>query len=134
MGPQLADLAAQGQIKYEIAHFPLRTESVWAVEAVECAGEQGYWWAMHGHILENQAKGVSTSLMKEYAKQMGLDTAAFNKCMDSDKYVSFAKEARTAGDKLGVPGTPTFLLNGKPLNIAAFDEILTAVKKELNKQ
>lgn len=133
MGPQLADLAAQGQIKYESIHFPLRTESTWAVEAVECAGEQGYWWAMHGHILENQAKGVSTSLMKDYAKQMGLDTAAFNKCMDSDKYVSLAKESRTAGEKAGVQGTPTFLLNGKPLNISAFPDVVTAIKKELSK-
>lgn len=131
--PQLADLIAKGELKVEMRHFPLKNESIWAVEAVECAGEQGYWWAMHGHILENQAKGVSTKLMKEYAKELGLDTAAFNKCIDSDKYVTYAKDERAAGEKMNIRGTPTFFLNGRPLEIKTFDDIVTSVKKELSK-
>lgn len=114
-------------------HFPLRNESTWAVEAVECAGEQGYWWAMHDYILENQAKGVSTKLMKDYARELGLDTKAFDQCIDSDKYVQVAKDERAAGEKLGVAGTPTFFLNGRPLPISDWGDVLAAVNKELSK-
>lgn len=135
MGPQLADLIATGDVKLEMVHFPLRTESIWAVEAVECAGEQGFWWAMHSRILENQKRGVSTKLMKEYAAEMGLDTKAFNQCMDSDKYVKYAKEQGEAAAKKGVNGTPTFMLNGQFLQLKqSFNEVAEAVKKELSKQ
>lgn len=131
MGPQLADLAAQGNVKLEVRHFPLQPASVWAVEAVECAGEQGYWWAMHGQILSNQRLGVSTQKMKEHAATLGLDTRAFNQCMDSDKYVQYAKDQRAEGEKLGVPGTPLFLVNGMPAPSA--DQVVEMVKKELSK-
>lgn len=129
MGPQLAELIAQGSVKLEMRHFPLQQASLSAVEAVECAGEQGYWWAMHDRILSNQGRGVSPSVIHEHAKALGLDTTAFNQCMDSDKYVSFALEKRSEGDKAGVPGTPFFLVNGQP--VASYNQVIAAVKKEL---
>lgn len=133
MGPQLADWIARGDVKWEIRHFPLRPETLFAIEAVECAGEQGYWWAMHDQILTNQAKGTATKLMKQYASQMGLDTKAFNQCMDDDRYIAYAKEERAAGDQIGVPGTPSFQLNGQPLSIQSFDDIIKAIEKEMSK-
>lgn len=133
MGPQLADLIASGDVKLEIRHYPLRAESIWAVEAVECAGDQGYWWAMHGKILENQAKGVSTNLMKQYAKELGLDTKAFDQCIDSDKYVPFAKEQKQAAADQGISGTPTFLVNAKPVQLKAWNDVVDAAKKELSR-
>lgn len=133
MTSQLAELIAKGDVKLEMRHFPLRPESTWAVEAVECAGEQGFWWAMHDHILSNQARGVSTQLMKDYARDLGLDSKAFNQCIDSDRYVKVAKEERAAGDKLGVPGTPTFFVNGRQLELQNWSDILDAVNKELSK-
>lgn len=133
MTSQLAELIAKGSVKVEMLHFPLRPESVWAVEAVECAGEQGFWWAMHDKILQNQSNGVTTQRMKDYAKEMGLDTKAFNQCIDSDRYVQTAKDGRAAGDKLGVQGTPTFFVNGRQLQLQTWNDILAAVNKELSK-
>lgn len=132
MGPQLADLIAEGKVQWEIRHFPLRPQSVWGVEATECAGEQGYWWAMHHEIFANQAKGLSTKLTKEYARTLGLDTRAFDQCVDDDRYVAYAKEREAEAVRAGLAGTPFFLVNNKPLG--DYRQVVDAVKKELNQQ
>lgn len=130
MGPQLAELIKQGSVRLELRHFPLRPESVWGVEAAECAGEQGYWWAMHDQIFANQARGLSTQITIEHARALGLDTKAFEQCVTKDKYVAFAKQKATEADKAGVPGTPFFLVNGKV--VTNYNQVIDAVKKELN--
>lgn len=126
-------------------HFPLRAESLEPIKAVECAGEQGFWWAMHGHILENQATGVHAqktvgdlqNLMKQYAADLELDTAAFEKCYDdeakTESLIDYVVEQAEAGAQLGIHGTPSFVINGEPLSLESFDDVAEAVKKELNR-
>ena len=46
---------------------------------------------------------------------MGLDTEAFDACLDSGKYVSLVSSETSAAQSLGVTGTPSFLVNGRPL-------------------
>lgn len=144
MGPQLADLVAGGDVRFEVHHFPLRQESLEPIKAVECAGEQGYWWAMHDHILENQSKGIGAQktvgdlqgLLKQYAADLQLDTAAFNQCYEdearTEKLIEYVVGQAEAGSQKGVRGTPSFLINGEPLSIQTLNDVAEAVKKELN--
>jgi protein-disulfide isomerase len=61
------------------------------------------------------AAGVVGTL-KSYAKQLGLDTEAFNQCLDSDKYSSEVQKDEQEGITAGVQGTPAFFVNGTPLS------------------
>lgn len=146
MGPQLADLAASGDVRFEVHYYPIFQATGRAIVAVECAGDQGYWWAMHDRILEDQIEGIRAQktveeldgLLNRYAADLGLDTAAFAQCLASDEkadeLLPRVIEQYEAGQDLGITGTPTFVLNGKPLSIKAWDDVTEAVREELNRQ
>jgi protein-disulfide isomerase len=98
--------------------FPLHSihpEAGKAAEAAQCADDQGRFWDYHDTVFENQQdwSGVGVPKFKEYAADLGLDTMAFDECLDSDKYAGEVSDDLLAGQQLGVTGTPTFFINGK---------------------
>ena len=119
----MADLAASGDVRFEVHYYPIFQATGRAIVAVECAGDQGYWWAMHDRILEDQIEGIRAQktveeldgLLNRYAADLGLDTAAFAQCLASDEkadeLLPRVIEQYEAGQDLGITGTPTFVLN-----------------------
>ena len=108
-----------------------------AHEAARCAHEQGKFWAYHD-VLFDKAPRAGADDLKTYAKQVGLDLAAFDKCVGSGKHVAAVKKDIEEGAQLGVNGTPAFFINGRPLSgaqpLEAFaqvidDEIARVVKR-----
>jgi protein-disulfide isomerase len=107
-----------GKVRYEVRSISfIGQESVDAAQAVLCAADQNKFWEMHNSIFANQQGenqgAFSKARLKEIASVVGLDTAAFNTCLDSDKYASKVAQERDEGDKRGVTQTPTFFVNGK---------------------
>lgn len=122
-----------GKVKLVYRDFPLsfHPDSEKAAEAAECAGEQSKYWEMHDKLFENQnALGVDS--LKQYAKDIGLDSAQFNACLDSGKMTSEVQKDSADGQSYGVSGTPTFFINGVELvgaqPYSAFDQ---AIKQAL---
>ncbi len=107
-----------GKARIVYRHFVLiGQESQWAGEAAECAGEQNKFWAFADYLLTHQAGenqgAFSRENLKGFAKQVGLDTNAFNACFDSGKYAEVVKQDTTEGQQRGVRATPTFFVNGQ---------------------
>jgi predicted DsbA family dithiol-disulfide isomerase len=64
---------------------------------------------------------------------MGLDTNAFNACLDSGKYTQFVTEQSNIARQLGVESTPTFAVNGKAVvGAQSFDTFKTTIDGLLN--
>jgi 2-hydroxychromene-2-carboxylate isomerase len=59
------------------------------------------------------AKGPSKG--SESAKELGLDNAAFNQCLDSGRYAQKVEGETGIGKVMGVRGTPAFFINGELL-------------------
>jgi len=97
----------------------LGPESQWAAEASECAADQDAFWDYHDLLYNRQAgenRGAfDKDNLKQFAAELGLDTQAFNECMDSGKYASLVQTETAMAQSLGVRGTPAFLVNGQPL-------------------
>jgi protein-disulfide isomerase len=106
-----------GQVRFVYQHFAVLGEpSVAAAQAVECAREQGKFWAYHDKLFESQGVGAFTgSKLKRYGRELGLDVAAFSRCLDSGKYRQKVENETQLGIELGARGTPTFFLNGRML-------------------
>ena len=106
-----------GKAKLVFRDFPLpihpNAES--AALAAECAHEQGQFWAYHDYLFSNQAD-LSDANYKKWAEDLGLDTAKFNDCLDSKKYLSEVQADMADGQSYGVAGTPAFFINGKMVN------------------
>lgn len=124
-----------GKVKFIYRDFPLsfHKNAQKAAEAAECADEQGKFWEMHDKIFENQ-NALDVTSLKQYAKDLGLDTTKFDSCLDSGKYADEVQRDFTDGQSYGVSGTPTFFINGievvgaQPYN--TFEQI---IEQELKK-
>ncbi len=94
--------------------LPFHGNAQKAAEAAQCANEQGKFWEMHDILFDNQ-QALDVASLKGYARNLGLDTAKFNDCLDSGKTASIVQNDLAAGRVYGVSGTPTFFINGKAL-------------------
>jgi protein-disulfide isomerase len=103
-----------GKLKYVYMNFPFYQNSKPAANAAECANEQGKFWEYHDKLFtiqtdwENQDAKSTIATFKQYAADMGLNTAQFNSCLDSNKYQSKIDKETQEGSRHGVFGTPIF--------------------------
>ena len=112
--PQL--LATYGDdLRYVFRDFPITTlhpQAANAAEAAQCADAQGEFWDYHDILFENPGAQDLDSL-KGYAVSLGLDSAAFDDCLDSDQFAEEVQADKADGTVYGVTGTPSFFLNGR---------------------
>jgi protein-disulfide isomerase len=122
------------QVSFVFRDFPISGIHVYAekaAEASECAGEQGKFWEMHDKLFENQ-NALTIQDLKQYAADLGLDTAAFNSCLDNGDMASEVQNDFNDGQAAGVSGTPTFFINGKMLvGAQPFDAFKAVIDAEL---
>ena len=112
----ISEYVNTGKARVAIRDFPLEFHSnaQKAAEASGCANEQGKFWEYHDKLFANQ-QALSISDLKQYAKDLGLDTSKFDQCLDSGKYASEVQKDLKDGQSYGVTGTPTIFVNGNPV-------------------
>lgn len=136
LGPLKEKYVKTGKVRFVYRDFPLasiHTEATGAAEAAACANDQGKFWEYHDTIFQNQPT-LSAANYKQWAKDLGLNAAAFNQCVDSRKYADEVQKDFNDGRKAGVSGTPTFFINGKILvGALPFEEFESAVEEALAK-
>ena len=96
--------------------FPLPSHRLarTAHEAARCAGAAGAYWRYHDRLFQQQPRFEREDLVT-YAAELGLDRARFEQCLNDRLFASMIDEDILQGRALGVTGTPTFLINGRPL-------------------
>jgi protein-disulfide isomerase len=82
-----------------------------AAEAAHCAGDQSRYWEYHDALLANRALDLGS--LKRYARDLKLDTAAFDTCLDKGQQAGTVKTNLTEAQNLGLQGTPTIFINGR---------------------
>ncbi len=99
--------ASGGQIDMIHINYIVHPTAKPAHVAVECAGDQNKYWAMHDLIF-NTSTTDDTGL-KTLAQSLGLDMAKFNNCTATGKDATLAAQ-QAAGSAAGVGGTPSFII------------------------
>jgi protein-disulfide isomerase len=124
--------AYPGKIRLVYRDFPLPShgDAPKAAEAALCAADQGKFWEMHGRLFANQDK-LKVGDLKVAAKELGLDGAKFDQCLDSGTKAKAVEDNRKAGEEAGVTGTPAFFINGRLLSGA---QPLTAFKTVIDEE
>ncbi len=112
--PQLTKMFIDtGKIRYVLRDFPLTSihkDAAKAHESAHCAGEQGKYWEMHDQLFAHP-KDLQPDKLAGHAETAGVtDVTAFQACVDSGKYAEQGKASVAEGTKVGVRGTPSFLL------------------------
>lgn len=132
--PTLAELLKKYHGKVRLAHKDLPLEAIHpqatlAAEAARCAGDQGKFWQYHD-VLYSKAPKLGFAELKVYAKELGLDTASFDKCLESGRHKAVVQKDLNEGAKLGLTGTPSFFINGRELSGAQPLEAFAAIIDE----
>ncbi len=117
-----------GKIRHVFKNFPLDTacnsglsrqmhpDACRASAAALCAGGQGKFWEMHDKLFANQ-QALSADDLKKYAKDIGLDSAKFASCLDSQATKAAIVGEIQEGDANGISGTPGFLITDAQGNV-----------------
>jgi protein-disulfide isomerase len=105
-----------GKILFVYRDLPLpgHPESLPAAEAANCAGEQGAYWKFHNDLFSGQYS-LGRAAYEQYASDLGLDTSAFSTCLDDHRYQAEVKADSADAVRLGLNGTPSFVINGQIL-------------------
>jgi protein-disulfide isomerase len=120
--------AYPGKIRLVYRDFPLpmHARAPKAAEAAHCAEDQGKYWEMHGKLFASAGK-LEVADLKAHAREVGLDGAKFDKCLDSGEKAKVVEMHKKAGEDVGVTGTPAFFINGRQLSGAQPVEAFKAI-------
>lgn len=82
-----------------------------------CAFEQDEekFWSFHDSVFEKQKEiniDNSAAKLKEIATNVGLDVAAYEKCIDSEEIAARVQADIKEAQSIGVSSTPTFVVDG----------------------
>ncbi len=129
-GPEqklIEEYVKTGKVKFTFKHF-IVVNSYLPANASECANEQGQFWVYHNYLYKKQETDAPFSAedLKQYARDLGLDTKAFDACVDSGKYMNVVLQETDEGRGLGVRGTPTIFVNGQYIERGMFWDVLKA--------
>lgn len=112
------DYVDTGKVKLVVRDFPLsfHPNAQKAAESAECAGKQDKYYAMHDLLFSKQGEWSNLSpavdQFKQYAADLKLATAQFNKCLDSGETAAEISKDTTDGSTSGIDGTPGFWILG----------------------
>lgn len=103
------------EVKFVYKQFPLTSihqNALNASRAALAAGKQGKFWEMHDKLFQNQG-ALQMEKLKEYAQQIGLDVARFEKDIASPEVQKQIDDETKLAQQSQVTGTPTMFVNGK---------------------
>ena len=127
-----------GEVAWVYRHFPLESLHPYAkkaAEASECAAELGgneKFWQYADKFIELTANsGATDATFAEVAVSVGLNKAAFEKCLASGKYLEKISQQTADGTKAGCQGVPysIVIVNGKPVSTIGGAMPIEEVKK-----
>jgi protein-disulfide isomerase len=103
-------------------HFPLPSHAAAlpahvAAEAAFRVGGPRAFWRFHDLCFEHR-NGWSRERFVQWARDLGLDEPRFTAALDDPHTAAKVEADRVLARSIGVPGTPSFYLNGKPIDAA----------------
>ncbi|HLQ76513.1 MAG TPA: thioredoxin domain-containing protein, partial [Terriglobia bacterium] len=122
------------QLRFEYHHFPLtgiHRNAMGAAIAAEAAGEQNHFWDMHRILYQRQKEwGGSADTEAQfaaYAAEIGLDVNQFRQSLQSPVTQQRVEADLTRAQDAKFSGTPTFLINGKVIELSGSPEEFSAL-------
>jgi protein-disulfide isomerase len=137
----VAEYVDSGQAQLRWRDFPgLGAESVQAALAARAAHEQGRFWEYHDLLYAIQGQRGSGTYTPDrllaLARELDLDAETFQENLASARGAEAIESDFAEGQRLGVTGTPTLIINGQaivgaqPVSVyrSVIDEALVAAR------
>ncbi len=121
----------EGDVRVVYKNYPLpgHTHAREAARAAIAAQRQGKFWEMHDRLFANQ-EHLERVDIERYAQAIGLDMDRFRADLESEATEARVVADRATGAEVGVEGTPTIFVNGRPY-LEPIENISTYVQEEI---
>ena len=113
------------RVRFAFRHFPITDNhphalhAAQAAESVAARSGNAAFWRMHDLMFDHQRDGgdsLDDAHLVRYAAEAGADSETVRLDLAGDVYEPRVKESYMTGVRSGVRGTPTFFVNGHPLD------------------
>lgn len=124
-------------VQLVVRYAPFHGNSKYIIKILEAARKQNKYWEALELLFQYQPTWGNhhepkPELVWNYLPQIGVDIEKIKKDMtDPETDIMIAREIAD-GQDLNVRGTPTFFVNGKPLQTFSYDYLRTMVQEALN--
>lgn len=123
----------QNEVTLVYKHFPLTSihpQALSAAKAAWAANQQGKFWQYHDALFTQQDK-LGEELYLEIAQSLNLDLEQFNR--DRDVADTAIEQDMQLAKKLGLTGTPFFVMNGEifsgAMQLSNMEKVLARVSQ-----
>lgn len=126
-----AAYVATGKVRFEWHDFAwMGAESEDAANAARCAADQGAFWSYHDRLYAARVAPNSGTFSRDRliadAEALGLDVPVFSACVDADTHRAAVRADTAEAARLGMTGTPTFIIGDRTLVGAQPFEVFAA--------
>ena len=127
-----------GKIKLVIRYAPFHQDSIFAVKILEAARNQNKYWETLAKLFEKQPEwgdhhNPNPMLIWTYLPGLGLNTDQIKRDMEDSEITNRINIDIADLNTFSVKKTPTFFVNGQPLETFGYEQLFEAVKKEVEK-
>jgi len=124
----------QGKVKVVMRYAPLHQGSEDVVKMLESAHLQGKFWPAVELLFANQSRWVEHHVSNPTSALAGIKTLALDheqleQDWRSDKIAKIIARDIQDGKTLKVRATPQFFVNGKPLLVFGYDQLVSLVEE-----
>ena len=122
-----------------VRYFPIdgHPNSMSAAVAVEAAAQQGRFEDMYTRMYDTQTEWSHQQeslapVFRDFAQQLGLDMDAYDAAVADPDTRERVEQDRQDGMALGVRGTPTFFLDGEPMQLTSAEDFRAQIDAAVN--
>lgn len=124
------------QVRFVFRDYPVISPAYdqMAAEIAQCALDQGQdqFWMLHNALYTTITAGSSAETILSTAGQLGLNESALRACSDAHTHRLTVQFDLGRGRDLGLPGTPSFLVNEQRVFDLSPDTLNAAIQQALN--
>ena len=128
-----------GELTFVVRYFPIEghANSMNAAVAVEAAAQQGRFEDMYERMYQTQPEWgeqqeSKAPLFRQFAEELGLDMEAYDAAVPDPATQQRVEQDRQDGMALGVQGTPTFFLDGEPMQLTSAEDFRAQIDAAVN--
>lgn len=128
----------EGKVKLVVRYAAYHRNSMHAIKVLEATRKQGKFWESLELLFKYQPAWASHHdprplLVFDYLPEVGVDIEQLKKDMQNPEIIKHIEQDAKDMEELKVQGTPTFFVNGQPLEQFGVGYLYTAIDREVKK-
>ena len=127
----------EGRLRYVVRYAPFHPNSKFVVSVLEAARLQNKYWEALDLFFEKLPEwgdhnNPRPDLIWTYVKELGLDVEKIKQDSSNKKIADIIEQEIKDGIKLGIRQTPTFFINGMPVEMNSPDDLVGQIETALS--